>query len=56
MAQIEKEDIEIIKKINSIKLDKNLSILDLRRKSDERLYEDKETFYLNKEKELKKNK
>ena len=34
----------------------NLSILDLRRKSDERLYEDKETFYLNKEKELKKNK
>ena len=51
MAQIEKEDIEIIKKINSIKLDKNVSILDLYLKKKELFFKSKEfTFNLLKEK------
>ena len=53
MAQIEKEDIEIIKKINSIKLDKNVSILDLYLKKKELFFKSKEfTFNLLKEKIL----
>ena len=53
MAQIEKEDIEIIKKINSIKLDKNVSILDLYVKKKELFFKSKEfTFNLLKEKIL----
>ena len=53
MAQIEKEDIEIIKKINSIKLDKNVSILDLYLKKKELFFKSKEfTFNLLKEKML----
>ena len=53
LAQIEKEDIEIIKKINSIKLDKNVSILDLYLKKKELFFKSKEfTFNLLKEKIL----
>ena len=53
LAQIEKEDIEIIKKINSIKLDKNVSILDLYLKKKELFFKSKEfIFNLLKEKIL----
>ena len=51
LTQIEKEDIEIIKKINSIKLDKNVNILDLYLKKKELFFKSKEfTFNLLKEK------
>ena len=53
LAQIEKEDIEIIKKINSIKLDKDVNILDLYLKKKELFFKSKEfTFNLLKEKIL----
>ena len=51
LAQIEKEDIEIIKKISSIKIDKDISIKDLYVKKKELFFKSKEfTFNLLKEK------
>jgi hypothetical protein len=53
LAQIEKEDIDIIKKINSIKLDKDVNILDLYKKKKELFFKSKEyIFNLLKEKML----
>lgn len=53
LAQIEKEDIEIVKKINSIKLDKDANILDLYLKKKELFFKSKEfAFNLLKEKIL----
>ena len=53
LTQIEKEDIDIIKKINSIKLDKDVNILDLYKKKKELFFKSKEfTFNLLKEKML----
>ena len=53
LAQIEKEDIEIIKKIKSIKIDENVSILDVYRKKKDLFFKSKEfTFNLLKEKIL----
>ena len=51
LAEIEKEDVEIIKKINGIKLDKDVNILDLYKKKKELFFKSKEfTFNLLKEK------
>ena len=53
LTQIEKEDIEIIKKISNIKVDKNVNILDLYRKKKDLFFKSKEfTFNLLKEKIL----